>query len=74
MKTSQITSYSKLKDGPMASETFQQRGYLEEMTMKEARMFFRVRSNNTQVKMNQRSDAENARKLWKCSECGYIDS
>ena len=24
---SQITSYSKLKDGPMASETFQQRGY-----------------------------------------------
>ena len=37
---SQITSYSKLKDGPMASETFQQRGYLEEMSMREARMFF----------------------------------
>ena len=44
------------------------------MSMREARMFFRVRSNNTKVKMNQRSDAENARKLWKCSECGYTDS
>ena len=31
-------------------------------------------SNMTNTKMNQQSDRENARLLWKCSECGNVDA
>jgi hypothetical protein len=69
-----ISGYSKLKDGPMMSENFEERSYLSDMTMHNARTHFRIRSMMINVKMNMRSDKSNAQKLWKCSECGHVDT
>ena len=32
------------------------------------------RSNMTNVKWNKRSDKQNQKSLWKCEECGNIDT
>ena len=69
-----IMGYSKLKDGPMANEKFGEQPYIKDMSMNQARVNFRIRSKQIKVKMNQRSDPQNERTLWKCSECGNIDS
>ena len=69
-----MSNYSKLKDGPMMSETFEEKSYLTKMTMANARTNFRIRSKMTNVKMNQRSDKLNAKQLWKCDECGNVDT
>ena len=69
-----ISGYSKLKDGPMRSDKLEEKSYLSEMAMQNARTNFRIRSKMIDVKMNQRSDKANAKKLWKCSECGNVDS
>ena len=69
-----ISEYSKLKNGPMKSEKFQEKKYISEMSIINARTYFRIRSNMTTVKMNQVSDKNHARNLWKCAECGNIDS
>ena len=58
----------------MASECFGQRPYITEMSLHHARVNFRIRSEQIKVKLNQRSDAQNAKMLWKCSDCGIIDS
>ena len=44
------------------------------MSMSEARTLFRIRSKTTNVRMNQRSDKNNAKNLWKCTECSNIDT
>ena len=64
----------KLKNGPMLKENFEEQKYMKDMSMNDARTLFGIRSKTTQVKMNQRSDKENSRSLWKCSECGNVDS
>ena len=69
-----IMDYSKLKNGPMKSETFEEKLYLTEMSMTDARTNFRIRSNMTNVKWNKRSDKQNQKSLWKCEECGNIDT
>ena len=70
----QISQSSKLKDGPMATEKFEEKGYLTEMSMNDARMCFRIRSKTNNLRMNQQSDKHNAKNLWKCTECGNIDT
>ena len=69
-----ISDYSKLKNGPMMDEKFEEKPYLTEMSMHEARTNFRIRSNMTDVKWNKRSDKNNQKTLWKCEECGNVDS
>ena len=71
---SDILGSSKLKDGPLIAEKFEEKRYLSEMSMHDARMLFRIRSKTNNVRMNQQSDRENARNLWKCTECGNIDT
>ena len=71
---SQISGSSKLKDGPMTSEQFEEKQYLSDMSMHDARLLFRIRSKTNDVRMNQQSDKNNAMNLWKCSECGNIDT
>ena len=71
---SKIQQLSKLKNGSMSEEHFEEKRYINEMSMIDARTLFRVRSLTTNVRMNQRTDKENAKNLWKCSECGNIDS
>ena len=55
-------------------EKFEEKSYLSDMTMHDARTHFRIRSKMINVKMNQRSDKSNAKKLWKCSECRNVDT
>ena len=69
-----ISKSTKLKDGPMRGEQFEENQYLKEMSMMDARTLFRIRSQTTTVQMNQRSDKSHAKNLWKCLECGNIDS
>ena len=69
-----MSNYSKLKDGPMMSENFEEKTYLTDMSMANARTNFRIRSKMTKVRMNQRSDKLNSKQLWKCAECGNIDT
>ena len=69
-----ISASSKLKNGPMATETFEEKEYITNMTLNDSRTLFRIRSKMTSVKMNQVSDKNNAMKLWKCNECGNIDT
>ena len=71
---SDILGSSKLKDGPLIAEKFEEKRYLSEMSMHDARMLFRIRSKTNNVRMNQQSDRENARNLWKCTECGNVDT
>ena len=58
----------------MRGEQFEENQYLKEMSMMDARTLFRIRSQTTTVQMNQRSDKSHAKNLWKCLECGNIDS
>ena len=58
----------------MNLENFELKNYLSEMSLTDARTLFRIRSQTTDVKMNQRSSKAHAKKLWKCSECGNIDT
>ena len=58
----------------MATEIFEMKTYITDMTLIDARTLFRIRSNMTNVKMNQVSDKKNAKTLWKCNECGNIDT
>ena len=69
-----IKKMTKLKDGPMNLENFELKTYLSEMSLTDARTLFRIRSQTTDVKMNQRSSKAHAKNLWKCSECGNIDT
>ena len=44
------------------------------MSMSEARMFFRIRTEMIRCKMNQSSEPVNRATLWKCTACGYVDT
>jgi hypothetical protein len=65
-----IQKMTKLKDGPMGLDNFELKTYKSEMNVTDARTLFRVRSQTTDVQMNQCSNKAVARNLWKCSECG----
>ena len=69
-----IKKMTKLKDGPINHEIFETKSYLSEMSLTDARTLFRIRSQTTDVIMNQRSNKAHAKNLWKCSECGNIDT
>ena len=65
---------SKLKEGPLKDESFEPQPYISRLKLSEARMNFRIRSNTTNVKMNQKNNREFAEKLWKCDGCGNLDT
>ena len=70
----QITDSSKLQNGPMVGEEFEEKSYLTEMSMSDARTLFRIRSRTNDFKMNQQNRKDFAHNLWKCSECGNVDT
>ena len=65
---------SKLKDGPLVGENFKKKDYILSMKLCDARTYFRLRKNTTNVKMNRKSDPGYAAKLWKCDGCGNLDT
>ena len=64
--------YSKLDQ--LIGEEFDVKTYLKEMHMTDARMFFRMRTEMFNCKMNRSSDRQNRVALWQCSGCGNIDT
>ena len=67
-----IRRYEKLEI--MKDEEDSKKEYLEQLTLSEARTLFRVRTRMVKCKMNQSGDKKNKSSLWKCGECGFIDS
>ena len=65
---------SKLKDGPMTKESFGKKEYLMKMQPADARTNFRLRSKTFKAKMNMKSDRHYAANLWKCAQCGNLDT
>ena len=63
-----ITSYSKLDE--LKGETrCEIKPYMKELTMKDARLKFRLRSKMFNCKMNHSSDPKKTQSLWKCDSC-----
>ena len=44
------------------------------MTMKEARMQFKIRTKMFPCKMNYQSDPSNKKDIWRCDDCRNIDT
>ena len=67
-----ITKLEKLES--MQSESFGLKDYLKELSLEQARVLFRVRTRMVKCKLNQSSQRANKAKLWRCDDCGNIDS
>ena len=67
-----IERFEKLEK--MRGEDYGLKSYLEEMNLVEARTFFRIRTRMVKCKMNQSSDPYNRSTLWRCEDCGYVDT
>ena len=67
-----IKDYDKLVS--MKQENFEQKEYLTQMSLKDSRLMFRVRTKTIKCKMNQSSSRFNKQTLWQCSGCGCIDT
>jgi hypothetical protein len=71
----EIINFKKFKNTETLSEEFGIKQYIKELTVYEARNLFKHRSKMTQyIKMNYKNDPIYAKKLWKCDDCGKMDS
>ena len=61
---SSFSSKSKLKEGPMMGESFDQKEYISDLTLTKARMKFQIRSKMVDAKFNYSAKYE--KELWKC--------
>ena len=66
-----MKKYQKLQD--VIDEEYGKKPYLDEMTFKDAKLWFRIRSKMIKCKMNFSSDKKNSDTLWLC-ECGFVDT
>ena len=66
-----MKKYQKLQD--VIEEDYGKKSYLDEMSSKDAKLWFRVRSKMIKCKMNFSSDKKNRETLWLC-DCGCIDT
>ena len=69
-----LKKYSKLKDDSIVEENFDKKSYLKSLNLIDSRLMYRIRSKTTGAKMNQKSDEDFAKDLWKCEDCGNIDT
>ena len=53
----------------MKNETFERNTYINNMSMKEAKTFFKFRTHMTNVKLNYKNDKKNREELWRCDSC-----
>ena len=71
----EIKTSKKLKNCLMASENFETRPYISELSLYESRTLFKYRSQMTQyVKMNYKNEQQYSKSLWKCDKCENIDT
>ena len=69
-----FSSFSKLTDKGFEKENLQLKNYIQEMSLRQARTNFRIRSNMIRTKMNMKSSPKFASDLWKCDDCLSLDS
>ena len=50
------------------------KSYIQELTMKEARLKFKVRTKMFPCKFNFQNDPVNIKKIWKCDDCNNVDT
>ena len=71
----EFMTFTKLKNLEMNdTDKFKAEDYVNDMSLRNARTFFRVRSHMIDVKMNQKSNKTYASELWKCDYCFSLDS
>ena len=70
----EMVKYSKVGYLGSSDEKLSIKDYVRNMSLRNARMMFRIRSSMTDVKMNKKSDKKYASELWKCDLCGHLDS
>ena len=69
-----MVKYSKLRYIGSSHEKLEVKDYVKNMSVRNARMKFRIRSFMTDCKMNKKSDRKYASELWKCDLCCNLDS
>ena len=69
-----LKKYSKLKDDSIVDENFDKKSYLKSLNLMDSRLMYRIRSKTTGAKMNQKSDEDYSNELWKCEDCGNVDT
>ena len=62
-----MNHYKKTED--ICEEKFERKDYLQEMTMENARLFYRIRTKMVKAKMNFKNDYLNKATLWRCDSC-----
>jgi hypothetical protein len=70
----QFKTYSKLRDGPLTEGELSIEPYVEDMKLRDARTFFRIRTKMLPAKFNMKSSPKFANESWKCDFCKKIDS
>ena len=71
---SEFSSYAKLIGKNLENENLEVKEYVKNMKLRDARTYFRIRSNMLNVKMNRKNDIKYAHDLWKCDDCHSMDS
>ena len=70
-----MNKFKKIKNSEMKDENFEMKQYVKEMNTFNARILFKFRSKMTQyVKMNFKNDKKYSSSLWKCDQCGKVDT
>ena len=62
-----ISEKSKLKDGPLSSESFEPKEYISRLNLSKSRVKFLLRSKMLDAKFNYSAKYEN--ELWQCDSC-----
>ena len=71
---SSFSSFSKLTDKGFEKEKLELKKYTQEMSLRQARISFKIQSNMIKTKMNMKSSPKFANELWKCDDCLSLDS
>ena len=64
-----MKTLSKLKDGPMPSENFEKKSYLDNLALNNARSKFKFRAKMFDTQFNYKNQREYSDKLCQCSSC-----
>ena len=70
----QFENYSKLKYLNTETETLKQQEYISNLSLKDARTKFRIRSHMINTKYNRKSDKAYAADMWRCDQCRSVDT
>ena len=56
------------------NENLSMKPYVTDMSLRDARTMFRIKTFMTKTKMNMKSNPKFANEMWKCDDCKKIDS